>query len=126
MLIGHGIERMSFGFGATMYGKVFNRCYGFIVGGVIPLKTFHKLNSQPAGEVRVFSVSFLSAAPAGVTKNIDVGRPQGKSLIDESLVTLCKIFMLRARFIGDSRGHRIEQRLIPCCSKPDGLRKNGG
>ena len=77
-----GIERMAIPFGPAMHGKMLGAGVQFvIVCSCIALQTENDSYTHTSGEVRVFSVGLLTASPAGIAKNIDVGRPKCKTLI---------------------------------------------
>ena len=68
-------------FGAAVYSEML--CAG---GGAhrfpLALYTPYKGFSVFGGKEGVFAVGFVASAPARVTENIDVGRPEGKSLVN--------------------------------------------
>ncbi len=86
--------------------------YGVMLGAgggfhklAVTLKPLNKCRTHFGGQVRVLAVGLLSSSPAGVTENIDVGRPEGKTLID-AVVTLffsCVVFC--TGFVGNGCCH---------------------
>jgi hypothetical protein len=61
-------------------GVVLGRRDGAEVVGIVALDAFHKRDAKPAGEERILSVSLLATSPPWIAKDIDVGRPDGKSV----------------------------------------------
>ena len=91
---------------------------------IMSLQTLHKTNTESGGQVRVLTKSFVSAAPSGITENIDIGRPEGQTLVYVRVI----IFLLHVEFRTALRGNcgcnLLQQVLIKGCRKSDGLREN--
>ena len=66
---------------AAVYGKVLG------TGGTFEMVT-EALQSadiglpQAGGEIGIFTVGFMAAAPAGITKDIYIGRPEAQTVVD--------------------------------------------
>ncbi len=69
------IRAVARGFRAAMHGEVL-RCRDHIRQiGVRTLHALHEGDSQPRGEIGILAVCFLTATPARITEDVDVGRP---------------------------------------------------
>src|SRR5229473_1737060 len=107
---------------------------GVMFGGrddfeVIRVRALHAANEcdgEPSGEVRVFAVSLLTAAPARVAEDVDVGRPEREALIAAVFVVADGLVVLGARFGRDDVGDAVHEVRIPRGREPDGLRKDRG
>ncbi len=64
---------MSGGFGAGVDGEVFRGGDGLVIVRIVALQAFDEGDAHAAGQVRVFAVGFLAAAPARVAEDVDVG-----------------------------------------------------
>src|SRR5215831_18095164 len=74
--IDFGIEAMALGLGSGVHGIVLRGGHNFQVFGIVPLQSFNESDTQAACQVWILSVSFLSAAPARVAKDVYVWRPE--------------------------------------------------
>ncbi len=54
---------------------------GLHVFGVVPLQPLHERRADQGGEEGVLAVGLVAPAPAGVTKYVYIGSPEGESLI---------------------------------------------
>ncbi len=79
-----------------------------------------------AGEKRVLAVSLLTAAPARIAEDVDVGRPEGEPIKDAVIALALGLVIFCARFSGDDVAHGMDHAGIPGCSHADGLRKDRG
>ena len=77
-----GVEAMPVGLGAAVDGIMLGCCNDFEIAGIISLQSFHKSNSDTAGEERIFPIGFLPASPAGIPENVDVWRPERQPLVN--------------------------------------------
>src|SRR6202023_2595788 len=70
------------GFWSAMNGKMFaRRDRPWVIPGVA-LPAGNECYAHLAGQERVFAVSLLPAPPAGIAKDIDIRRPEGKAVED--------------------------------------------
>ena len=58
-----------------MDGEMFRRRDGPVIRSVFALQAANEGNPQPCGQIGVLAVCLLTPAPAGITKDVDVGRP---------------------------------------------------
>ena len=78
---GDSIELVAQRLRAAVYGKVLG------TGGTFEMVT-EALQSadiglpQAGGEIGIFTVGFMAAAPAGITKDINIGRPEAQTVVD--------------------------------------------
>ena len=78
------------------------------------------------GEEWVLAVGLLPAAPAGIAKDVDVGRPDVEAVVDAVVVLAESLGVLGAGLGGDLRCGFMQQRGVPCGSQTDSLREYGG
>ena len=65
-----------------MNGKMLGACMQLVIFGIgRALKSVYYRYSHPGCEVWVLTVCLLASAPAGITENVDVGGPEGETLI---------------------------------------------
>ncbi|MNV13338.1 hypothetical protein D3C71_1039740 [compost metagenome] len=120
------IEVMAVGFRAAVYGQVLGSGVQLAVDGIVTLQTVHEGNTHASGEVRILAVGFLTAAPARVAEDVDVGRPESQPLIARMRTLTDELVMLGARLVADRGSHLPHQRYVESSRQTDGLRKNGG
>jgi hypothetical protein len=94
------------------------------VMGVVALESLDKSNPQRGGEVGVFTISFLTSAPARVTENVDVRRPNSEAGVNLADALLSSFVMFGPGFIGDGRGNLMEQLRVPGSGQTDSLGKH--
>src|ERR1035438_3983199 len=93
--------------GAAVHRIVFgSRDYPEILR-IVPLHASNKCHAHPAGEERIFSVGLLAAPPARIAKNVDVGRPKGKTEEHFMLVIPDGLVVLGTCLGGDCRAHGV-------------------
>ncbi len=63
---------------AAVNGKMLGAGDGFQILRVIALHPLNKSNAHPGSQIRVFPVGLLTTAPAWVTKDVDIGGPNGQ------------------------------------------------
>src|SRR6202046_3495040 len=92
---------MAGGLGATVHG-------GVLWGGgragilwIIALNAFYEGGAEAGGKVGVFAVGFLTAAPAGIAKDVDVGRPDGEAVVAVVIVVGKRVVVFGAGLRGD-------------------------
>ena len=118
------IEEVTFGLGTAMDSKVFHRRDGFEIVWVVALQAFDEPDGEPAGQPGIFTVGLLSPAPAGIAEDIDIGRPEGQSFVDQPFTFAGEIMVFGPGFVRDGRGHAKLHIFIPCGAQPDGLGEN--
>ena len=122
-----GVETMAVPFGAGVHGEVFGAGVQLVILlSFGTLQATHDRHTHLSGEVRVFSVGFLSPAPARVAEDVDVGSPHGESLIAFQTAFLAEFRGFGAGFVGDCGEYIVEQVIIERGSHADGLREDGG
>src|SRR5208282_6898363 len=82
----------------------------------------------PGGEERVLAVGFLAAAPARVTEDVDVRRPEREAVITRAVPVVFAdvVIVLGAGLGGDDIGGLVQERRVPGGGHADGLRENRG
>ena len=111
---------------AAMNGIVFGSGDGFEVVGIVALKTGDEGDAETSGEEGILAVSFLAASPAGIAKDVDIGRPEGEAEEATSVVVELGIVIFGAGFGGNGVGNTMEEVGVPCSGEADGLREDGG
>src|ERR1700749_2727504 len=114
------------GFRTAMYGIVLGRGDGAEIVGVLTLDALDKCGAETRGEERILAVGFLAAAPAGITKDVDIRRPDGEAEVAFVIAVADGVVVLCASFSGDDFADGVDERLIPGGGVSDGLRKHGG
>src|SRR5438105_14260216 len=76
---------------------------------VISLQAAYERYGEPSCQKRVFAVGFLPSAPARITENVDVGRPDRESRVAGPLLPGAQSSELRACLGGDRRADRLQQ-----------------
>ena len=74
-----GVKHMPFRLRTAVHGVVLRRGDDFQVMGIVPLHARNERDAHAAGEIGIFSVGFLAAAPTGIPEDIDVRRPVRQS-----------------------------------------------
>ena len=88
-----------------------------------PLQAPDHRHTQLSGEIGILTIGFHTTAPAGVAENIDIGCPEGKSLILAHVAGLKRLVFLYAGFVTYGRKHLIQQRFVEGGGHSDGHRK---
>ena len=117
---------MAGGLGSGVDGVVLRRGDDAEVGGVVALHTGDEGDGHAAGEEWIFAVGFLSASPAGVAKDIDVGGPEGEAEELFWLAAADGLVVFGAGFGGDGLAHGVDQLGVPCGGHADDLGEIGG
>src|SRR5438270_10394754 len=117
---------MTQSFRTTVDGKVLWCRHGFQVSGIVALQAGDESNADAAGEKRIFAVGFLTTAPARITRDSDVGRPEGKAVVPAGISVLDGVVVFGTGFGRDDIGDAIDEVGVPGCGEADGLRENGG
>ena len=112
--------------GAGVDGVVFGRGDDAEIARVIALHAGDEGDSHAAGEEGIFAVGFLAAAPAGIAKDVDIGRPEGEAEELFMLIVTNGFVVFGAGFNGDGLPHGVDELRIPCSGHADDLGKIGG
>src|ERR1700756_2557892 len=113
-------------FRAAVDGVVLGGSDGFEVCGVVALQAFHEGYAEVGGEVGIFAVGLLAAAPAWIAEDIDVGRPDGESVVDGVDVVADGFVVLGAGLGPDDGGDLVDERRVPSGGHADGLGEESG
>ena len=109
-----------------MDGVVLGRGDDAEIAGIVALHATDEGDGHAAGEEGVFSVGFLTAAPAGIAKDVDIRRPEGESEELFMLVVTNCLVVFCTGFGGDGLAHSVDELRIPGGGHADDLRKIGG
>ena len=121
-----GIETMAVPFRTGMYGIVLGAGMQLVI--FFPLRTLqtaYRCHTHLAGEVRVFSVSFLPPSPTRITEDVDVRCPHGEPLITLQSAFFAEFGILGACFIRNCGEYIVKQFIVERSSHTDGLREYG-
>src|SRR5882724_6999233 len=112
---------------AAVNSEVFRGGDRFEILWIAALQTGDEGDAHARSQIRIFAISFLAAAPTGIAKNIDVGRPDGKAPIPVGgAVWMQGGVILGAEFRADNIRGLAHKRLIESCRHANRLRKYGG
>ena len=114
------------GFGSAVDGVVLGGGDGAEVFRVVALDALDEGGAEAGGEEGIFAVGFLAAAPAGIAKDVDVGRPDGEAVVAVVIVVGDGVVVLGASFSGDDFADGVDERRVPGGGVADGLREHGG
>ncbi len=81
-----GIKPVAFHLRPAVDGIMLGRGDGLEEIRIVPLQALDERDAQAAGEVGVFAVGLLAAAPARIAENVDVGRPEIQPGVDGAVV----------------------------------------
>ena len=81
LLRGNGIEFVPEALRSAVDCKML-RAGGCLHHRPLSLKTSDELDTQCCREARILSQSLVTAAPSGISENVDVGRPECQALVD--------------------------------------------
>ena len=109
----------------AVHRKVLGGRDGLEVPGVVALQALDEGDADARRQVRVFAVGLLSAAPARVAKDVDVGRPDREPSIPlGAAVGLHVLDVLGAKLGGDRVCRFLDQRRVPRGRHADRLREH--
>ena len=105
---------------------MFGGGHGLQILRVVALQALDELDGHAAGQVGIFAVGLHAAAPARIAEQVDVGGPEGESLVDVALAAADELVILGARLVGDGGGHAEDQVGVPGGGQADGFREYRG
>ena len=117
---------MAEGFGAAVNGVMFGSGNRFEVTRVVALKAGDESDAKTGGEERIFAVGFLAASPTRIAEDVDVGRPEGETVVASGTVVEDGVVVFAAGFGGDDVSDAVEEVDVPCGGEADGLREDSG
>ena len=96
---------------------------------ILTLHALHKRCPANTCKKRIFPVCLTRSPPARISRNVQVGRPEGKKPVITPLQFLAfhpaaKMIVLGTRFIGNRLRNFADQRGVPARRHPDRLRKH--
>src|SRR5579863_8186649 len=80
---------------------------------VVTLNAFDKGGAEPTSQERIFPVGFLAASPARIAKDVDVGRPDGESVVAIVIIVGDGVVVFGARFSRDDFADGVEKGRVP-------------
>ena len=117
------IGSVSCGLRARMHGEVLGAGCGLEIVRVVALKPLDECRSQHARQIGVLAVGLHAAAPARITEDVDVGRPEGKSGVAAVVAYALRHLILCARLVRDGVAYAVEQFDVECGAKAYRLRE---
>ena len=120
-----GIKTMTKVFRTAVNGKMLGAGGGFH-NGTRSLETPDICLSQPGGQIRVFPISLMPSPPAGITEDIDIGRPKGQTFENVPIVFLGIGIIFCPSFRCGSVPQFFQQLIVKHGCQPDRLGKAGG
>ncbi len=119
------VEVMTIRLGSAVDREVLRGGVDLAILRIVTLQALHEGDAHSRSEPGIFAVGFLSATPARIAEDIDVGRPERQALIALAQTATLELMMLGARLIADG-GRDLEHHLvIERRGEADGLRKHG-
>ena len=115
---------MAVGFRPAVHGEMLGGGVELAVLRVVALQAAHEAHAHARGQERILAVGFLSAPPARIAEDIDVGRPEGQALVAAVFATPQGLVVLGARFVADRSRHLVHQRHVEGRGQADGLREH--
>src|SRR5947209_17588333 len=107
-----------------MHGVVFWCGDRLEVLGIVSLQTANERDAEPASQVGIFAVGFLTSSPPRIAKDVDVWRPEGQTEVPRVVAVGYRVVVLGARFGRNDVAHAMHEIFIPSCAQSDSLRKN--
>jgi hypothetical protein len=83
-------------------------------------------DTETAGEEGVLAIGFLTTSPAGITKDVDVGGPEGEAVKPAGVAVELRVVIFAASFGGDDVSNAMQEVGVPSGGQADSLRENGG
>ena len=117
-----------------MAGRLRAAVHGIVLGSgddaeILRIVALHACNighAHARGQKRVFAVGFLTSSPAGITKDVDVGRPKVQARHEVVFPSAHRLYMLDASLGADDHRHLVDGRHIKGGGQANGLRKLRG
>src|ERR1019366_2734750 len=105
----------------TVYGVVLRGRNGQVVLWIVALQSGHISDTHAAGEEGIFAVGLLTATPARIAEDVQIGGPEIESSHDPGVSFARILHMLDAPLNADLGRHGVNARRIECGSKANGL-----
>ncbi len=119
-----GVEAMTQRFRTAVDCEVLGAGRGFEIARIIPLQARHERRGHLPRQERIFAPGLLTATPARVAEDIDVGRPEGQALIPARLpLAAQRRVVLGTGLVPDGAADAADQGGIPGGGQADGLGK---
>ena len=89
------------------------------------MKPLNICHAQSRSQHRILPVGLMSPSPARIAEDIDIGSPEGQSLINIMIFMLLRLLILGATLHCDRLTDLLQQLRIKGCSQTDRLWKHG-
>jgi len=122
----HGVEDVPRGLGSAVDREMLGARERLGVMRIAALEAGDEGDGQTAGEKRILAIGLLTAAPARIAEQIDVGRPEGQPEVAGGGAAANRVVVLRPSLGGNGVGGLVEHAGIPHRRQSDRLGKRGG
>ena len=72
---------------------------------IIPLQSFDKRYGHATRQIGVLAIGLLTASPAGITEDVDIGRSKGQATVASGVARGLGQVEFGPRLVGDGRGY---------------------
>ena len=124
LLIHPRVKLMARHFRPAVHREVLRSGDGFEVMRIVALQAFDEGQPHFRCQIRIFTESFLTPAPARIAKDIDIRRPERQAVIALMIVVPLGIVVFRAGFGGDSGSDAMFEIHVERSRQPDRLREH--
>src|ERR1035437_1037273 len=107
---------------SAMYGKVLRSLNRHVVLGIATLHSGDVGNAHATGQERIFAVGLLTSAPARVTKDIQVRRPEIQAAANARVSLAHVLHMFNASLDTNLGRHGMNPRRVESRRQTDRLR----
>ena len=120
------VGRVARRLGAAVHGVVFGSRNDTIVFRIVALHAGDKRHAHARCQKWIFAVSFLTASPAGIAKDIDVRRPEVQSFKDVAVPIAHASNVTGAPFYANHNGHTVDRIGVKSRGQANRLGELGG
>ena len=122
----HRVEMVALRFGTAVHSEVLGAGGGFHMVGIVALQPFDKCHAHAAGQIRVLAVGFVTASPAGIAKDVDIGTPKGQPFIDAAIPLTLEFVVFGTAFGRNGRRYIAQKGGVEGGRQADRLREHRG
>ena len=126
MLADFHVGRVAGRLGAAVYGVVLGSRNDTIVFWIVALHAGNKRHAHARRQKWIFAISFLTASPSRIAKDVDVRRPEVQTFEDVAMPIAHASNVTGAPFSADHDRHAVDRIGIKCRGQADRLGKLGG
>ncbi len=89
---------------------------------LVPLQPFYKGNAKSGRQIGILAIRLLSPAPAGIPKDVYIGRPEGQPLVD-ARSSLADSIVFCSALRGYDIGNPMKLRFVKVAASPLAVEK---